>query len=79
MHFRMNAPKKVMSEIKAHEGSMIVVTGLMKKGQYVDGVAIGGGVRISPGAAGGGMPSPGGGQAFIDIEGWRATEGSCPR
>ena len=79
MHFRMNGPKKVMSEIKAHEGSMIVVTGLMKKGQYVDGVSIGGGVRISPGAAGGGIASPGAGQAFIDVEGWRATDGSCPR
>jgi hypothetical protein len=78
MHFRMNGPKKVMSEIKAHQGAMIVITGLMKKGQYVDGVAIGGGVRISPGSPGGGVPTPGAGQAFIDVEGWRQTEGSCP-
>src|ERR1044071_9729827 len=38
-HLRMNVPKKVMSEIKAHEGSMIAISGLMKKGQFQpDGV-----------------------------------------
>ena len=31
-HLRMNGPKKVMEEIKAHEGPMMVgITGLMKK------------------------------------------------
>src|SRR5205814_6488478 len=34
MHIRMNAPKKLMTEIKAHEGSMIEITGLMRKGQF---------------------------------------------
>src|SRR5206468_9571030 len=34
MHLRMNGPKKMMAEIKAHEGSMIEITGLMRKGQY---------------------------------------------
>lgn len=79
MHMRMNGPKKLMSEIKAHQGSMIEVTGLMKKGQYDDGVAIGGGVRVSPGAAGpgGGFGSPVAGQIQIDVEGWRPIEGSC--
>src|SRR5262245_3351308 len=33
-HLRMNGPKKMMAEIKAHEGSMIEITGIMKKGQY---------------------------------------------
>src|SRR5439155_3236448 len=47
MHIRMNGPKEMMTEIKAHEGSMIEITGLMKKGQYgPDGVGIGKGVRI---------------------------------
>src|SRR5712691_324474 len=51
MHLRMNGPKKMMAEIKAHEGSMIEITGLMRKGQYKpDGVRIGG-VRITPGRA----------------------------
>jgi hypothetical protein len=82
MHVRMNGPKKMMAEIKAHEGSMIEIAGLMKKGQYTPGgVGIGGGVRIAPG------PSPTGGsvsnnpnvnQAFIDVEGWRPIAGECP-
>jgi len=82
MHFRMNGPKKLMTEIKAHEGSMIEVTGLLKKGQYKpDGVSVGSGVRVTPG------PSPSGGslssglgasQVVIDVEGWRQVAGSCP-
>src|SRR5947207_12906772 len=42
MHLRMNGPKKVINQIKAHEGSMIEIIGLMKNGQYNDGVNIGG-------------------------------------
>ena len=34
MHLRMNGPKTMMTEIKAHEGSMIEITGLMKTGQH---------------------------------------------
>jgi hypothetical protein len=80
MHIRMNGPKALMTEIKAHEGSVIELTGLMKKGQYgPDGVAIGGGVRVGPG------PAPNGGlgvsattrQSFIDVEGWRLAVGEC--
>jgi hypothetical protein len=81
MHVRMNGPKAMMAEIKGQEGSMIEITGLMKKGQYgPDGVGIGGGVRISPG------PSPVGGnlarepnfsQIMIDVEGWRPVLGRC--
>jgi hypothetical protein len=82
MHLRMNAPKKVMAEIKAHEGSMIEISGLMKKGQYQPGgVGIGGGVRVMPGpaAAGGSLPgSPSAGQILIDVEGWRPVVGDCP-
>jgi hypothetical protein len=82
MHLRMNVPKKMMAEIKAREGSMIEITGLMKKGQYgPDGVGIGHGVRITPG------PSPTGGsltnvpnfsQVVIDVEAWRPVVGRCP-
>lgn len=82
MHFRMNGPKKMMAEIKAHEGSMIAIIGLMKKGQYKPaGVGIGGGVRITPGPAptGGGVAgNPGISQMLIDVEGWRPVVGSCP-
>ena len=80
MHLRMNGPKKVINEIKAHEGSMIEIIGLMKKGQYNDGVNIGGGVRVSPGPTGpsGRFPSPAANQIQIDVEGWRQIEGACP-
>lgn len=77
IHIRMNGPKKMMADIKGHEGSMIEITGLMKKGQYNDGVNIGGGVRISPAPAGAGVPSPGGGQNWIDVESWRPEVGAC--
>lgn len=78
MHLRMSGPKKVMAEIKAHQGSMIEISGLMKKGQYMPGgVGIGGGVRMSPGSApGGGAPNAD--QPFIDVEGWRSIVGQCP-
>ena len=80
MHLRMNGPKKLMSEIKAHEGSTIEIVGLMKKGQYNDGVNIGGGVRIGPGPTGpsGRTPSPAANQIQIDVEGWRQIAGDCP-
>ena len=80
-HFRMNGPKKMMAEIKAHEGSMIAIVGLTKKGQLKpDGIGIGGGVRIMPGGSptSGGMgPSAVPNQLFIDVEGWRPVDGAC--
>ena len=82
MHLRMNAPKKMMAEIKAQEGSMIQIVGVMKKGQVnPTGVRIGGGVTVSPGPSGpgGGFgPGPGVNQVVIDVEGWRPANGSCP-
>ena len=80
MHLRMNAPKKMMTEIKAHEGSLIEITGLMRKGQYgPSGIGIGG-VRVQPGsspASGsisvGAPASP----VMIDVEGWRPVAGNC--
>jgi hypothetical protein len=78
MHLRMNGPKKMMAEIKAHEGSMIEIVGLMKKGQYKDGVSIGGGVTVSAGPrAGGGFGGPTSSIMSIDVEGWRLIAGSC--
>jgi hypothetical protein len=75
MHLRMNGPKKLINEIKLHEGAMIQLTGIMKKDQYrTDGVGIGGGVRVGQGGL-----TPGGGQTFIDVEGWRQIDGGCPR
>jgi len=81
MHLRMNGPKKVMSEIKAHEGTKIEITGLMKKGQYGPGGVTVGGIHIGPAPAGpaSGLGSPAAGQNYIDVEGWRPLSGDCPR
>ena len=83
MHIRMNGPKKLMAEIKAHEGSMIAITGLMRKGQLrPDGVAIGGGIRVAPAPAGPGgsvIGNPIANQIQIDVEGWRPASGECYR
>lgn len=81
MHFRMNGPKTMMAEIKGHEGSMIEISGLIKRGQRgPDGVGIGG-VRIAPGTAspnGSVVGNPNVMQNMIDVEGWRTILGSCP-
>ena len=80
LHIRMNGPKKLINEIKAHEGSRVVVTGTMKDGQFrPDGVGIGGGVRLGPSPSpGSGFGSPIAGQVMIDVEGWRPAAGDCP-
>jgi len=42
MHMRMNGPKKMIAEIKGQEGSMVEITGLIRKNDLVpDGVGIG--------------------------------------
>jgi len=82
MHLRMNGQKKLMAEIKAHEGQMIQITGLMKKGQYNQtGIPVGGGVRVTPGigSVSAGRPSPSvGGVNYIDVESWQPAAGNCP-
>jgi hypothetical protein len=82
IHLRMNGPKKLIGEIRAHEGQMIQITGLMKKGQYnQQGVSIGGGVRVIPGTGGavGNRPTVGTEAVnYIDVESWQPAPGSCP-
>ena len=83
-HLRMNGPKKLMEEIKAHEKSsmMFGITGLMKKGQYGPGGVSIGGVRIAPqGSPSGPSASIGGAgidQTSIDVESVRPVAGRCP-
>jgi hypothetical protein len=80
LHMRMNGKKDMIKDIKAHEGSMIEITGLMKKGQYLEGVNIGGGVRVMPGMSPSGgsmMNNPTAYQISIDVEGWRPVTGAC--
>jgi hypothetical protein len=81
MHLRMNGPKKVIAAIDAYKGSMVEITGLMKRGQYKDGVGIGRGVRIMPGPGTADNNSPGNLIASpiqIDVEGWSPIVGRCP-
>ena len=87
IHLRMNGPKKMINDIKAHEGSMVEITGLMKKGQYVGpGINVGGGVRVGPTGppvAGAGIgvvrgPAVDQGVNYIDVESWRPIAGDCP-
>ena len=82
IHLRMNGPKKLIADIRAHEGQMIQITGLMKKGQYnQQGIAIGGGVRVIPGTGGpvGNRPTVGTEAVnYIDVESWQPAPGSCP-
>lgn len=78
-HLRMNGPKALIKEIKAHEGSMIEITGLIKRGQFdPNGLRVGG-VTIRPAEppTGGGFPSPVANQIVIDVEGWHPVVGSC--
>jgi hypothetical protein len=82
---RMNGPKKLMAEIKGHEGSRIEITGLMRRGQPnpggfgIGGVRVGGGPPVAP--LGGGVTVGVGTAAppaLIDVEGWRVVAGDCP-
>lgn len=85
-HLRMNGPKALMTDIRAHEGTRIELTGVMKRGQLgPEGVNVGRGIRVRPGnggpsaGLGGGMGSPVAGQILVDVEGWRAIPGDCPQ
>ena len=82
IHLRMNGPKKLIAEIRAHEGQMIQITGLMKKGQYnQQGFPIGGGLRVIPGTGGGSFgnrPAVGTEAVnYIDVESWQPAPGDC--
>lgn len=82
MKLRLEGPKKVLNEIKSHEGSMIEITGLMKQSDTVQpGVGLAGGrVRVTPVMPSGrsapydpGPPTP-----VIDVESMLLLNSSCP-
>lgn len=81
LHMHMNGPKKMMADIKAREGSMIEITGLVKRDDLAPiGVNMGGGISMTPGTppssgGPGGVPIPR--QIQIDVESWRAIRGGC--
>ena len=80
-HLHMNGAKAMMSDIKAHQASMIEITGTVRRDQLDSGgMSLGKGIRISPGTpptAGsiGGVPVPE--QIEIDMESWRQIPGEC--
>lgn len=79
---RLGGPKKLLDEIKARQGSMFELTGLIRKSDLIEeGVSMAGGkVRItgrSPiGVTGG--PNSGVTQSVIDVESWRLLNAPCP-
>ena len=85
--FRLTGKKELLNEIKAREGYIIEVTGIIRKNdlQGPGGISLGGGrVRI-----GGGAPVSGSGgevnrapqsmNATIDVEGFRPLGEPCPK
>ena len=84
--FKMNGAKQTLGDIKAHERTLIEITGLVRQADLDPprGIGIGSRVRI-----GGGQPqspigsgpatSPAYAEAIIDVEGWRPLPGDCPQ
>lgn len=83
---RLSGKKALLAEIKAHEGSPVQVTGLIRKGQSlgggvaIGGARIGGSSRPVAGGTGGYAGGIGGGvdRVVIDVEGWKSIPGNCP-
>src|SRR5262245_2407593 len=83
--FRLAGPKDVLNEIKKREGTIIEVTGIVKKSDLTEGgIKLGGGrVRIGAGSpqdpiSGGPGRAPMSGIVILDVEGWRPLGESCP-
>jgi hypothetical protein len=79
MKVRLEGQKAILKEIKAHEGAMVELTGLMKQSDTVQpGVGLAGGrVRVTPVMpTGRGLAAP---TPIIDIESWRPLNSSCPK
>jgi hypothetical protein len=79
---RLEGPKQILADIKSHEGSMVVLTGLMRRSDIDEpGISVAGGrVRIAPGPALGTSAArdPGPQPAVVDVESWRLLNSSCP-
>jgi hypothetical protein len=81
--FRLNGPKALLNEIKAHRRAAMQVTGLIRKAAVApQGISVAGGrVRI-----GGAVPrdaisdparDPAYNQPVIDVQSWKALTGDC--
>jgi hypothetical protein len=84
--FRLNGKKDLLAEIKQRDGTMIEVTGLVRKMDFAErGIGMAGGrVRIGgalPRARMGGADvgrDPDYQEIVIDVESWRPLPESCP-
>lgn len=83
MKIRLEGDKKVLNEIKANEGSMVALTGLMKQSDVVQpGIGVAGGrIRIAPVMPAGrsGARDPGPPTPVLDVESYQLLNRSCPR
>jgi hypothetical protein len=85
--FRLTGKKAVLDEIKAREGYMIEVTGIVRRNDLTGpgGITLGGGrVRIGggPPVAGSGSSTnraPESANAILDVEGFRPLGQPCPK
>ncbi|HVH27496.1 MAG TPA: hypothetical protein VM818_12075 [Vicinamibacterales bacterium] len=81
--FRLNGPKSLLNEIKAHRRTAMQVTGLIRKAEVpTQGIAVAGG-RVQIGGA---VPrdaisdparDPAYNQAVMDVRSWTALTGDC--
>jgi len=84
--FRLTGKKPLLQEIRKREGTMIEVTGIIRRSDLPGpgGISTGGGrVRIGGGPpvdSGGVSPNraPASANAILDVEGWRPLAESCP-
>jgi hypothetical protein len=85
--FRLTGKKELLNEIKAREGYMIAVTGIVRRNDLKGpgGISLGGGrVRIGggPPVAGAGSDAnraPQSANAILDVEGFRPLGEPCPK
>ena len=79
--FRLSGPRRILDDIKAHEGTMVEITGLVRKSDLAGpgGVSIlGGRVRIGGAGARDPVRDPMYNQAVIDLEGYQFLPDRCP-
>jgi hypothetical protein len=83
--FRLAGPKTLVNEIKSRGGSMVEITGLVRKSQRrgAGGIAIAGGrIRVGGAVPQSPISDPARDPAYnvvvIDVESWRPLPDSCP-
>jgi len=79
--FRLSGPRRVLDDIKKREGTMVEITGLVRKSDVAGpgGVTIlGGRVRIGGTAPRDGVRDPMYNQVVIDVEGFQFLPDRCP-